>query len=203
LKRFAEFAEENSRVMMGKGIIGTVVLAGMITLSAAKVAAQAVRVGMARPTPANSVSSLSISVTPANVSFQLVSKGIATGSVPVNITTSWGGSLCLLTCTINVYGYFATSTAALSGGSPIVNIPSSEVLGQVTTGIPTTYTAFTQSNPLGGAGASLELFSQGFFILSGNNSRTDALQLEIDLTNQPQLPAGSYSGTLYIQAQSL
>lgn len=123
--------------------------------------------------------------------------------MPVEITTSWGGSLCLLTCTINVYGYFASANAALSGGSPVVSIPSSEVLGQVTTGIPTTYTPFTQSNPLGGSGASLELLTQGFFILSGNNSRTDALQLEINLTNQPQLPAGSYSGTLYIQAQSL
>lgn len=188
---------------MGKGIICAVVLAGMFALPAASAAAQAVRVGPARPSPATAVSSLSISVTPSNVSFQLLSKGVAIGSVPVNITTSWGGSLCLLTCTINVYGYFSSATAALSGGSPVVNIPSSEVLGQVTTGIPTTYTAFTQSNPIGGAGASLELLSQGFFILAGNSSRTDALQLEIDLTNQPQLPAGSYSGTLYIQAQSL
>jgi hypothetical protein len=186
-----------------KRIIGAVVLTGILALSAANAAAQAVRVGPARPTPASPVSSLSISVTPSNVSFQLVSKGVATGSVPVEITTSWGGSLCLLTCTINVYGYFASASAALAGGSPVVDIPSSEVFGQVTTGIPTTYTAFTQSNPFGGAGASLELLSQGFFILSGSSSRTDPLQLEINLTNQPQLPAGSYSGTLYIQAQSL
>jgi hypothetical protein len=188
---------------MGKGIIGAVVLAGICALAAASAAAQAVRVGTSRPSPATAVSSLSISTTPSNVSFQLVSKGTATGSVPVQITTSWGGSLCLLTCTINVYGYFASASAALAGGSPVVDIPSSEVLGQVTTGTPTTYTAFTQSNPVGGAGASLELLSQGFFILTGNGSRTDALQLEIDLANQPQLPAGSYSGTLYIQAQSL
>lgn len=188
---------------MGKGIIGAVVLAGIFALCAAAAAAQAVRVGPVRPRPATSVSSLSISVTPSDVSFQLVSKGVATGSVPVEITTSWGGTLCLLTCTINVYGYFTSANAALSGGSPIVNIPSSEVLGQVTTGIPTSYTAFTQSNPFGGAGASLELVSQSFFIISGGSSRTDPLQLEIDLTNQPQLPAGSYSGTLYIQAQSL
>ena len=189
--------------MMAKGMIGAVVLAGVVTLSAANAVAQVVRVGPVRPRPATSVSSLSISVTPSNVSFQLVSKGVATGSVPVEITTSWGGTLCLLTCTINVYGYFTSANAALSGGSPIVNIPSSEVLGQVTTGIPTSYTAFTQSNPFGGAGASLELVSQSFFIISGGSSRTDPLQLEIDLTSQPQLPAGAYSGTLYIQAQSL
>lgn len=188
---------------MRKGIIAALVLACISGGSGLNAAAQAVRVGPMRPTPATAVSSLSISVTPSNVSFQLVSKGIATGSAPVEITTSWGGSLCLFTCTINVYGYFTSANAALAGGSPVVDIPSSEVLGEVTTGIPTTYTAFTQSNPLGGAGASLELLSQGFFIFSGTSSRTDALSLQIDLTSQPQLPAGSYSGTLYIQAQSL
>lgn len=188
---------------MRKGIIAALVLTCISGWSGRSAVAQAVRVGPMRPTPATAVSSLSISVAPSNVSFQLVSRGVATGSAPVQITTSWGGSLCLLTCTINVYGYFTTAGAALSGGSPVVNIPSSEVLGEVTTGIPTTYTAFTQANPLGGAGASLELLSQGFFLFSGTSSRTDALQLEIDLTSQPQLPAGSYSGTLYIQAQSL
>lgn len=188
---------------MGKGIIAALVLTCISGWSGLSAAAQAVRVAPMRPTPATAVSSLSISVTPSNVSFQLVSKGTASGSAPVNITTTWGGSLCLFTCTINVYGYFTSANAALSGGSPVVDIPSSEVLGEVTTGIPTTYTAFTQSNPIGGAGASLELLTQSFFLLSGNSSRTDALSLEIDLTNQPQLPAGSYSGTLYIQAQSL
>lgn len=178
-------------------------LAVFTALAGEYAAAQAVRVGGLKPVPATPVSSLSISVAPSSVNFQLVSKGVAVGSSAVQITTSWGGTLCLFTCTINVYGYFTSAGGALAGGSPAVDIPSSEVLGQVTTGIPTTYTAFTQSNPIGGAGASLELFSQGFFLLSGTNSRTDALSLEINLTNQPQLPSGSYSGTLFIQAQSL
>lgn len=186
---------------MRKVMAGALLLASLAAGHTA--AAQAVRVGTLKPVPATPVSSLSISVAPSNVSFQLVSKGVAVGSTSVEITTSWSGTFCLLTCTVNVYGYFASANAALSGGSPVVNIPSSEVLGQVTTGLPTTYTAFTQSNPIGGAGASLELLSQGFFLFSGSNSRTDALSLEINLTNQPQLPAGSYSGTLYIQAQSL
>jgi hypothetical protein len=108
------------------------------------------------------------------------------------------------TCTINLYGYFSNAAAALSGGgSPVVNIPSSEVLGQVPTGSPTSFTSFTQSAPLGGAGASLLLFTQSFFLIAGGGSRTDALSLEINLANQPQLPAGTYSGTLFIQAQSL
>jgi hypothetical protein len=167
--------------------------------------AQAIRVAKAQAiSPATSVSSLSITASPSSLSFSLIAKGVATGSSAVNITTTWGGNFCIFTCTVNLYAYFSSAAAALSGGgSPVVDIPSSEVLGQVPTGLPTTFTAFTQSNPLGGAGASLELFTQSFTLYTGGGSRTDSLSLEINLANQPQLPAGSYSGTLYIQAQSL
>jgi hypothetical protein len=165
--------------------------------------AQAVRVAAAGASPQTAVGSLTVSAAPASVQFNLVEKGIASGSSAVAITTSWGGSFCVLTCTVNLYAYFASAGAALSGGSPAVNIPTSEVLGQVPTGTPTTFTAFTQTSPVGGAGASLELFSQSFYIYTGSSQRTDDLNLEIDLSSQPQLPAGTYTGTLYIQAQSL
>ncbi len=168
--------------------------------------AQAVRVGKplaqaSGATPQTAVSSLSLTASPASVSFQLAAGKVAAGSTAVNITTTWGGTFCLLTCTINVYGYFASSTAALTSAS--ADIPTSEILGEVPTGIPTTYTAFTQTNPFGGGGASLQLVQQSFFLLTGGGSRTDALSLEINLANQPQLPAGNYTGTLYIQAQAL
>jgi hypothetical protein len=137
------------------------------------------------------------------VSFHLVSKGTVPGSGAVAITTSWGTGVCLLTCTIQLYAYFSSAGAALSGGSPVANIPSSSVLGQVPTGSPTMFTPFTQSAPLGGAGASLLLFTQSFSLAALPGNRTDALSLEINLASQPQLPAGTYSGTLFIQAQSL
>lgn len=166
---------------------------------------QAIRLARSQAvSPNTAVGSLSVTASPSTVSFHLNARGVAGGSNAVNITTSWGGSLCLLTCTINLYAYFSSANAALSGGgSPMVSIPAAEVLGQIPTGSPTSFTAFTQSNPLGGAGASLLLLQQSFFLITGGGSRTDSLNLEIDLTNQPQLPAGSYSGTLYIQAQSL
>jgi hypothetical protein len=164
---------------------------------------QAVRIVLQAPKPEVSVSSLSLTASPASVNFRLVSGGIASGSSAVQVTTTWGGSLCLLTCTINVYAYFANASSALSSAAPVTSIPSSEVLGRVTTGTPTTYTPFTQANPFGGGGAGLLLYQQGFFILTGGGSRTDALNLEIDLSNQPHLPADTYTGILYIQAQSL
>ena len=174
-----------------------------VGLLSASASSQAVRVGVRKVTPNTAVSSLTVSASPAFVSFQLRSGGIATGSSAVAVTTTWGATLCVLTCTVRLYGYFSSATAALSGGSPVANIPSSSVLGQVPTGTPTTFTAFTQSNPLGGAGASLLLFTQTFLLLPLGGSRTDALNLEINLASQPQLPAGTYSGTLFIQAQSL
>jgi hypothetical protein len=103
-------------------------------------------------------------------------------------------------CKLNLYGYFSSSGAALTGGTPAVNIPSSAVLGQVPTGSPLTYTPFTRSNPM--SSASLLLLCE-LFMGGGNGSRTDTLNMEIDLEDLPQLPAGTYTGTLYLQAQML
>jgi len=185
------------RIAFGTLLICTWLVAGGLA------DAQAVRISKEKVSPQTAVSSLTISVSPASVNFNLVSGGISNGSSSIAVTTTWGGSICLFTCTINLYAYFADANAALSGGAPAVNIPSSEVLGQVTTGTPTTFTPFTQSNPVGGAGASLKLFQQSSVLYWGGGSRTDALNLQINLSPQPQLPAGTYTGTLYIQAQSL
>ena len=93
--------------------------------------------------------SVTVTAAPAFVSFRLISKGVATSSSGVGVTTTWTGLSRL--CKLNLYGYFSSAGAALSGGSPAVNIPTSAVLGQVATGSPSEYTPFTQSNPIGGA----------------------------------------------------
>jgi len=149
--------------------------------------------------------SLTVSATPNAVTFALVSGGTATGSAPVAMTTSWimKGSRSTVTLT----GYFSSATSALTGtGSSPASIPTSEVLGQVTTGAPTTMTAFTQSPSGGGvgvSGASLVLLTQAISATNRASSRTDNLNLEINLTNQAQLPADTYTGTLNLQAQAL
>lgn len=145
---------------------------------------------------------LTLSATPANVSFTLVNGGAATASAPVVISTNW--VLGSGRSAVNVYAWFATPSAALSdGGSPANVIPSSEVYGQVTSGTPTTFTAFSQTNTLGSAAGGLQLFSQGITAANRSSSRSDNLSLKIDLTGQPQLPAATYNGTLTLQAQSL
>ncbi len=146
--------------------------------------------------------SLTISATPSAVSFNLVSGGTAAGSAPVAITTTW--VLKSSRSTVTLTGWFSNAAQALtSGGATPVYIPTSEVLGQLNSG---TFTAFTQSpgsGDLGVAGASLVLFTQAITTTNVSANRTDNLNLEIDLASQTQLPAGSYTGTLNLEAQAL
>ncbi len=144
---------------------------------------------------------LTVSATPSSVNFALVSGGVAAGSASVAITTSCVLSLGLPT-QFSLYGYFASASAALSGGSPVAYIPSSSVLGKVPTGSPTSFTAFTQTGVFGAAGGSLLLWTStlDLCLLS---SRTDNLSLEIDLSSVPQLPAATYTGTLFLEAQAM
>jgi hypothetical protein len=145
---------------------------------------------------------ITLSATPGTITFALNNGAVATGSAPIALTTSW--LLAATRANVNVFAWFATPASALTDGAATPNtIPSSEVLGQVTTGTPTSFTAFTQSNTLGSAGGGLKLFTQALSITNRVASRSDNLNLEIDLTSQPQLPAGSYSGTLNLQAQAL
>jgi hypothetical protein len=146
--------------------------------------------------------SLTISATPAAVNFSLVSGGTATGSAPVAIKTTW--VLSSSRSSVTLTGWFSSATQALSsGGATPVYIPTSEVLGQVNSG---TFNAFTQSpaaGALGVAGASLALFTQSVTTANVSANRTDNLNLEINLASQPQLPAGTYDGTLNLEAQAL
>jgi hypothetical protein len=182
-------------------LLGTVVFSSLIVTCPRLGVSQAVKVMQRRVTPNLGAGTLSVSAAPSLVTFNLVARGAAIGNGPVSITTTWTG-LSLLS-TVSLYGFFTSSGAALTGTHSPATIPTSAVLGQMTTGLPTSYSAFTQTNPLGGAGASLKLFSQSILIGLGSSGRTDALTLKIDLTSLPQLPADTYTGTLIIQAQQL
>jgi len=160
-------------------------------------AAQAVRVGA--PNPHLTIgNTLTVSCTPSAVTVQLSPGAAANASGSIAVTTAWSG--ISLVSALNIYAYFASSSTALAGGSPVSYIPASVIFGQVPTGLPTSYTAFTQAGPFGAAGASLQLITTGS-LLSLGGSRTDTLSLKIDLTSLPQLPAATYTGTLYLQAQ--
>jgi hypothetical protein len=104
------------------------------------------------------------------------------------------------TNTVNLIAYFSNPTIAMSGGA--VQIPSSRILGRVTTGLPVAFTAFTQNGigAVGTAGGSLRLFAVNITGTNKNSTRTDNLDLQLNLVGFPTLPPGTYSGTLNIRA---
>jgi hypothetical protein len=118
---------------------------------------------------------------------------------PVVITTSWDVNPGQ-TNTVNLMAYFTAPAQALVG--PTTQIPSSRVLGRMTTGLPVAFTAISQ-NAVGGigtAGGSLRLFAQNITGANKKANRTDNLNLQINLTGFPTLAPGLYSGTLNLRA---
>jgi hypothetical protein len=144
---------------------------------------------------------LTVSVTSgSNVNFTLVNGSPSDGDVPAVISTSWNLNPGL-TGAVTLYGYFDTPAQALTDGGGN-DIATSLVLGRMATGTPTSYTAFTETNPVGPAGGSLALFTEAITGLNQISTRSDNLDLRIDLTGQT-LPAATYAGTLRIQARAL
>ena len=126
---------------------------------------------------------------------------------PVVIATQWDVNPGQ-TGSVNVVAWFATPAQALFSGATGTSIPSSRLKGKLSPGapaptaFPATFTAFTQ-NAVGGigtAGGSLRLFSISITGANKTASRTDNLNLQLDLTGSPVLRPGTYSGTLNIEA---
>ena len=140
-------------------------------------------------------SSLTLSATPGNVNFTLVPNGVANGSGAVTVTTSW--VLPQLIGTVNIWAYFSGAPAALTDGAGS-NIPSSSVLGSPNGAA---FAPFTATGPFA-AGSSLRIANVLIFIFNRTGTRVDNLNLRINTTGL-NLPAGTYSGVMHIQAQAL
>ncbi|MEK7348820.1 MAG: hypothetical protein AABZ94_08090 [Candidatus Eisenbacteria bacterium] len=150
---------------------------------------------------ATTASSLTIAIpSGSSMNFTLLQGVPANGSTAAAITTSWNLNPGQIG-TIRLYAYFGTPSVALAGST--YNIASNYVEGRMTTGSPVTYTPFTQTNPVGPAGGSLLLFSEAITGVNKNKTRTDNLDVRINLTTSPAVPAGTYTGTLRIQARAL
>ena len=151
---------------------------------------------------ASKSASLSVSITSgASQSLTLVDGGMSTGATPIAINTAWDLNPGLIG-SVKLVGYFLSSTAALTDGMATPNdIPSSRVEGLMATGAPTSFTAFTQNavGAVGTAGASLLLFSNAITGANKSASRTDNLDLRINLTGTTAVPS-TYTGSLKIQA---
>ncbi len=141
--------------------------------------------------------SLTLSVAPNSVNFTLVPNGTANGNSAVSITTTW--VLARTRTTVSVYAYFISTTALTDGGTPANTVATSKFNGSVNGGA---YSAFIGGSSPWGANSILvytkTLGGAGTF----NSSHADTLGLQVDTTGL-SLPAGTYTGTLNIQAQAI
>ena len=117
----------------------------------------------------------------------------ANNFTPVSLTTAWNltaGS------SVRLVGWFAAPAQALANGTDF--IPSSKVEGRVGA---SAYAPFTSAavGGVGVAGGSLQLFSQAVAAGSYLGTRTDQLDLRLNLAGTTTL-AGDYTGTLNLQA---
>jgi len=139
--------------------------------------------------------SLTVSASPGLVNFALVRSGTATGSSAITVNTSW--VLNPGVARVRVYAYFTNAAAALTDGAGD-NIPSSSVSGSANGGA---FGTFTRPSPLSGA-TSVRISRTAITGLNLSGSKVDTLNLTISTTGL-NLPAGTYTGVLNIQAQAL
>lgn len=173
-----------------------------LALGARGAGAQAGKVSTARviSLAATKTSQITVVVTSGAVQSiaSLADNAVNSFPSPVVIATSWDVNPGQ-TNTMSLMAYFTAPAQALVG--PGTQIPSSRVLGRMTTGMPVAFTAITQ-NAVGGigtAGGSLRLYSLNISGPNKQSSRTDNLDLQLDLVGFPTLPPGQYSGTLNLR----
>jgi hypothetical protein len=177
--------------------ISLLALSVALALRARELPAQVQIISLAAAAPAV----LSVTVTSGAVQSIV---GVADNAVnnfpaPVVIQTTWNVNAGQ-TNTVHLVAYFSVPAQALVGGG--TQIPSSRILGRMTTGVPVTFTPLTQNGigGVGSAGGSLQLLSVN---ISGSNkasARTDNLDLQLDLSGFPPLQAGTYTGVLNLRA---
>ena len=100
---------------------------------------------------------------------------------------------------LKLYAFFASSASALTDGAGN-NIPSSDFQISNNGGA---FNALTNTIPFGGANAGLQLSSTPILGNNRKGTRQDVMNFNINLVPLPNLPAGTYTGTLTIQAQAI
>jgi spore coat protein U-like protein len=177
--------------------IAFLALCAVFALRARELSAQAQIISLAATAP----STLAVTITSGAVQTiaGITDNAVNSFPAPVVIQTDWNVNPGQ-TNTINLVAYFTTPAQALVGGA--TQIPSSRVEGRMLTGIPVAFTAITQ-NGIGGvgtAGGSLRLFAVNISGANKDASRTDNLDLQLNLVGFPTLGAGAYAGVLNLRA---
>lgn len=113
----------------------------------------------------------------------------------LSVTTGWtltGGA------NLTLVGYFSNAAQALANGTNF--IPTANVEGKLSTSA--TWNAFTGAavGGVGTAGASLSLWTQALTAATLTGTRTDGIDLRLNLVGFPNTVAGTYTGVLNLRA---
>lgn len=177
-----------------------VVLCFLVSAVSPILSAQALNSG-AQPIALNATlaESLTLNLSANAVNFAL-SAGTAANAGSTNITATTAWVLKPGRTAVTVNAYFAAAAAALTDGAGD-NIPSSAFFIADNGGASA---ALVNTVAFGAANAGLQLANVPITGANKNSSRTDVMAFNINLTGGtlPQLPAGTYTGTLNIQAQA-
>lgn len=138
---------------------------------------------------------VTVSLNTNAVNFALAA-GSATnpGSSAIVSTTTW--SRIGTGHNLTVYCYFANAAAALTGAGG--NIPSSALSISVNG---TAYRALTFTEPTGGANAGRHIVNAVPIGNAGTETDSTVFNMDLSTGTLPQLPPGTYTGTLNIRAQ--
>lgn len=186
----------NFRQQFGRIIGG---LAALLLCGSAILRAQVVN-SAAQPIALNAVltQSLTLTLSANAVNFTLTAGSANNpGSTSITATTAW--ALKPSVGSVNVYAFFSNSASALNDGAGN-NIPSADFQISNNGGA---FAALTNTVPFGGANAGLRLSSTRILGNNRTGSHNDVMNFNINLAPLPNLPAGTYTGTLTIQAQAI
>jgi hypothetical protein len=185
------------RIQGKLGVLAALVL--VAAMFAAPAQAQ-VRNSGASPIALNAVLSDSITLTLSGnaVNFNLVAGNASNpGSTSITATTTW--TLKPSVGNLRLYAFFSSSTSALSDGAGN-NIPSADFQISANAG---PFAALTNTVPFGGANAGLLVSTVRILGNNKTGTHSDVMNFNINLTPLPNLPSGTYTGTLTIQAQAI
>jgi hypothetical protein len=180
----------------GKFILAVAVGLGM-TLTASMASAQ-LNSG-AQPIALNATLNESLTVTlDANAVNFALTAGSATnpGITGVTSTTTW--TLASGRTAVGVYAYFTNAAQALSFGTNYIPSSAFSIADNGGAATPLTSTVPFATN------AGYQMENVAITNANRSGSATDVMTFNIDLSGGtlPQLPAGTYTGTLNIQAQA-
>jgi hypothetical protein len=176
-------------------------LAGAAALAVAMATTVHAQVGLTSGGPAtvtlNATKLSTLTVSPSASTATLASitdNSNANNFTNVNLTTAWN-----LTAgtSVRLIGWFGTPASALVNGTAV--IPSANVEGGINGGAMAAFTGAAVGG-IGVAGGSLQLFNQAVAAANYFSSRADVLNLRLNLVGFPTTTAGTYTGTLNVEA---